>query len=148
MSEFDIESATRNELMAQADTLGLEYSGRASKGELQKIVADALGIAFEAEADLPKAHVGKTAPGKPKKVWLKIDKSRDDKHPVQIGVNGVLITIDRGHWVHVGVEYAEVLANAITKIINPETKEIEEIYSYPFQVSQDKPKESVYNFNA
>lgn len=148
MSEFDIQSATRTELMAQADTLGLDYSARASKAEMQKLVADALGIAFESEDEAPAAKVEKLAAGKPKKVWVKIDKSRDDKHPVQIGVNGVLITIDRGHWVHVGVEYAEVLANAITKIVNPETKEIEEIYSYPFQVSQDKPKESVYNFNA
>lgn len=143
MSDFDIHSATRPELMAQADTLGLDYSNRASKGDLQKLVADALGIAFEVESDDPKPA---KAEAKPAKVWLMINKSKDDKHPVPIGVNGVIHLVERGEWVYIDTAYVEVLANAITKVVNPESKDIDEVQSYPYQISLTKPSKNTYNF--
>ena len=144
MTEQELIKAKRPELLDQIELLGLDAPEKASLDELRKMVADALGIAFEARK---KATVADVDASSEERVWIRIEKSKEDKHPVPIGVNGEFIAVERGVWVHVKRAYVEVLREAVQKIIDPETKEITEVQSYPFQVSLTKPTQQAYNFN-
>lgn len=146
MTEQELLKATKVQLMEVAQSMGLDVKARDSVDTVRELVAGALGIVIESKPQPAESKEGEQS--KQSKVWLKIDKSKEDKHPVPIGVNGKFIAVERGQWVEVKREYVEVLRNALQKIIDPATGEITEVPAYPHQISQTKPSVSAHNFFA
>lgn len=142
MTEQELLKATKVQLMEVAQSMGLDVKERDRVDTVRELVAGALGIVIESKPAESKREDEQS------KVWLKIDKSKEDKHPVPIGVNGEFIAVERGQWVEVKREYVEVLRNALQKIIDPATGEITEVPAYPHQISPTKPSVSAHNFFA
>lgn len=145
MTEQEILKATIEELREQAELLGVDFDKTDTIEVLQQSVAAALGVTL-AEKKKPSRKVAKDV--KEDRVWLKIEKNKDDRQPVPIGVNGVFNLVERGKWVHIKREYLHVLQNAISYDIDPESGEAVGVASYPFQWQEQKPVENSFNFNS
>lgn len=139
MSDINLNAMDRNELVEQAELLGVEFSGRESADSIRGKLADALGIDLgDAAVPTKKASTRKAAEPKGKKekrYKLTIATSESDDKPVPVTINGYTYTIPRGVEVEVPEAVIEVLKNAVGQKLDPKTKEWREVLSYPFSAS-------------
>lgn len=134
MSEFNVDTAGREELDAAAADLGVTYPANAKDDTLRKAIKAKLG---EAPAPDDAKATRDSAPGESKKARrfkIIVATHDQDKQPVQVGVNGRNYVIQRGKEVTVPESVVEVLRNAVQHQFDPKTMEETKVMAYPFQV--------------
>lgn len=134
MSEFNVDTAGREELEAAAADLGVKFQANTKDDTLRKNIKEKLG---EAPAPDDAKRTDQAAPGEAKKAKrfrIIVATHDQDKQPVQVGVNGRNYVIERGKEVTVPASVVEVLRNAVQHQYDPKTMEETRVMAYPFQV--------------
>lgn len=124
----NIDALTAAELKEQLDALEVEYNAKAGAETLRKKLKDALGEDDNSD----------TAPvaAKSDMVEINFSKDKDNKQPIFIGVNGKSYRIRRGEWVPIPRILLPTIENIKKDIMDPETREIQTIQPYPYQVRE------------
>lgn len=128
----NIDNMSREQMLGLADDMGIRVSGNAKDDTIRAKLKEQLG---EAPAPDIAESSAAAAPGeskKSKRFDITVHTDKDDKQPVQVGVNGRTYVITRGKKVTVPESVIEVLNNAVQVQYDPETMEQHEIQSYPF----------------
>jgi len=133
VTEFDIHTAKPAEIKKQLEANGVKYDPKANGDVLRRQLMRILGIPVPAivEKDSEMQNVRK---GEKKRIKILIHKTKEDKQPVPVAINGFTWLIKRGHEVAVPIEVIEALRHAIRTELDEETMEYIEVPSYPFQV--------------
>ena len=125
--EINLDSASKDELIQYAETLGVEVGSRDNKPDIADKIRLALGepVAESAEAA--------TTASADKRVKIRIAKDSQDKQDVFIGVNGTGYRIKRGEIVEVPESVVHVLRNAIQHNYDAENNRSDSL-AYPFEI--------------
>jgi hypothetical protein len=124
MSELN--TMNLEDLKAQADVLGVEYANNIGADALRKKIVAVLGD----EEEITKPTV--LAKSTTKMVTINIARSKEDKQPVPVGLNGKVYRMKRGEDVTVPAGVVDILRNAIQVFRDPDTGEDHEVEAYPF----------------
>ncbi len=133
MSDININRAPKADLLRYAtETLGMEIAETVNLDELRVLVRRELG-------EVPDAPVAAVAApsgvNKSKELaTILIPKDKMDKQRVQVFYNHHPYIIERGKEVTVPRGVLEILNNAMTGHLDPETNEIMDVLRFPYQV--------------
>lgn len=144
---IDVNTATRNELLAAAKKLGLDAPNTMSKEALKDLIAMQTGQKVAAEgAGTPErgAQVEKNLAEqrKQKRIRIRIHENKDHPIRIPVNVNGVRYTIKPGVWVDVPAAVVEVLKNAKASYIvqmrderGHDVNVVREGLQFPFEIA-------------
>jgi hypothetical protein len=133
MSDINTEAMSREELVAMAQTLGVDYPDKIGTENLRKKINAALG---NEPVALSKAAPVITGNAKERQFEIIISTHEQDKQPVQGGVNGKSFVIKRGQKVIVSESIVENLRCAMQRHYDSEMN-MTEVQSYPFQIVRE-----------
>lgn len=146
-TNIDVNTATRNELLKFAHTLGLDAPNTMSKADVKDLIAKQLGQQVKAEGPAseepsPLVEKNMAALRKQKKVRIMIHENPDHPRRIPVSVNGVNYSIKPGVWVDVPESVVEVLRNAKATYITQYDNErgipvnvSREGLQFPFQIA-------------
>jgi hypothetical protein len=144
MNEVNTSSMSREELESTASDLGVTYPHNISDDKLGAKIDAALGGTVKNDGDGdtatkdPKVITadGAAPADKERKFEILIATHDQDKQPVQLGLNGRSIVIQRGKKVIVTQSVKEILEHAEQFVYDAEMNR-QSIQSYPFQVTRE-----------
>ena len=123
------EDMTKNELVNLIkEEFGMEVPARRTKEEI-------LGLLVELRGEAPGSTeaTDESTPADDR-AEIMLPKSKKNKQPLYVGVNGKGYTIPRGVKVKIPRSVLGVLENAVETVFDPETMESREVPAHPFQV--------------
>lgn len=124
-----IEELSREELIEQADLIGVSYAANIGIEKLRIKIQEALGEATE-EPELAHATVAKDED----RITIIIGESETDKQPVVVAINGRNYIMHRGKEVAVPASVIEALNHAVKLTWNSTMEEYSKVMRYPYQI--------------
>lgn len=126
---MDINSLTREQLIEQADLLGVKFSTKDSTETIKQKVQRQLGEPVE-EPTLSHPSLANNE----ERITIILNESETDRQPVQVGVNGTTYVMERGKPVDVPKCVLEVLNNATRKVWDRTMEDYNTVHRYPYRV--------------
>lgn len=136
MSDFNVDTADRDELEAVATDLDVKFQSNTGDDTLRSRIKEALGVVTPAASTTSPSTPSSGVPEKEKRFEIIVSTDSQDKQPVQVGVNGRTYVIKRGEKVIVPASVIEVLSNAVRVEYDDKMNE-SYFHSYPFQVLKE-----------
>lgn len=137
MSEFNVDTAGREELEAAAADLGIKVQANTKDETLRMNIKEKLGDAQPPGTTNANSDTAPSESKKARRFEIIVSTHDQDKQPVQVGVNGRSYVIERGKKVIVPESVVEVLNNAVQHQYDPKTMEETRVMAYPFQTVRE-----------
>lgn len=124
-----LENLSREELIEQADLIGVTYANNIGDDKLRQKIQTALGVAVD-EPELSHKSLEKTED----RITIVINESETDMQPVVVGLNGKNFVMKRGKEVSVPLGVVEILNHAVRLAWDSKMEQYSRVMCYPYQV--------------